>query len=59
MGDDELHEFAGKYLHETDDAYFIFDGDKEICLPISQTEMNHTKDTFFIPEWLAIDKGLI
>ena len=41
-------------------AFLIFDGDDEHWIPKSQVDSFSKQDgTITIPEWLAIDKGLI
>ena len=57
-GQSDLIEIAGDLRRETDKAFLIFDGDKEVWLPKSQVEDNGD-GTFTLPEWLAMDKGLI
>lgn len=54
----DLVDVAAEVRRETDKAWLIFDGDREVWLPKSQCERNHDK-TFTMPEWLANDKGLI
>lgn len=57
-GESDLVDIAGELRHETDKAFLIFDGDKEVWLPKSQVE-NNDDGTFAMPEWLAKDNGLI
>ena len=49
--------------HETDSAYLVYDGKAEVWVPKSQVsdycEENGCVTSIFIPEWLALDKGLI
>ena len=56
--------FAVEYINETEKGLLIFDGDKEVSLPKSQTKIlqeSATSDMMLveIPEWLAIKEGLI
>jgi hypothetical protein len=44
-------------IHQTEKAYLVSDGDNNIWLPKSQVE--YDGEEFSIPEWLAIDKGLV
>jgi hypothetical protein len=47
---------------ESDMAILIDDGDNEVWLPRSQIEYETDKEGFTtvtLPEWLAMDKGLI
>lgn len=57
-GQSDLIEIAGELRHETPRAFLIFDGDKEVWLPKSKVEDNHD-GTFTLPEWLALERGLI
>ena len=58
-------EFCGEIKHETDAAYLVFDGQNEIWLPKSQIKEKRQLDQknndfeFKIPEWLAIEKGIV
>jgi hypothetical protein len=55
-------EFYGEIKHETDDAILVNDGVNEIWLPKSQIEIDYVNETdaqITLPEWLAIDKGII
>lgn len=49
--------------HETDEAMLICDGDKEVWIPkvfiTDECEEKGRIISIFIPEWLALDKGLI
>lgn len=48
--------------HETDKAYLVSDGDRDVWLPKSQVELlDQIEDEgdFEISEWLAKDKELI
>ena len=58
-GNSDLINIAAELRHETDKAFLIFDGDKEIWLPKSLVEHDPDNKTFAMPEWLAMDKGLI
>ncbi len=54
----DIVEIAAELRHETDAAYFIDDGVKRVWVPKSKTQQNDD-GTFSMPEWLAMDKGLI
>jgi tRNA-splicing ligase RtcB len=41
-----------------DKAFLVNDGDKDYWLPKAMTE-NNGDGTFTIPEWLAIEKGIV
>lgn len=67
----KLIDIAAELRHETDKAYFVYDGRSEIkkgdtvkselriWLPKSQVEYNEDDGTFAMPEWLALEKGFI
>lgn len=44
---------------ETELAWEIDDGDTEVWLPKSQTEWLDDEGIMMMPEWLALEKGLI
>lgn len=50
-------------LRETDKAWLVSDGDREVWLPKSQVDTDGLEvgcsGPIFLPEWLALDKGLI
>lgn len=61
----ELTDIAVEIRHETDNALLVWAGVEdgfgdpiEIWLPKSQVEVNED-GTITLPEWLAIEKGLI
>jgi hypothetical protein len=45
--------------HETEKAYLLFDGDKEVWVPKSSREWDGHSKTMQMPEWLAHTKWLI
>lgn len=57
--------FCGELKHETDGAYLVSDGINDIWLPKSQVRefrqvgRRGSDYEFVIPEWLAIEKGVI
>lgn len=54
----ELVDLAGVLLHSTDAALLVdFEG-TQVWLPKSQVEDNND-GTFTMPEWLAIEKGIV
>ena len=55
----DLVDIAGILKHETDRAYLFHDGVQDIWLPKSQCEWDAATKTMAMPEWLAMDKGLI
>lgn len=58
MSDAMLFDFVGILKHETENAFLVNDGDKDYWLPKKLTEDNGD-GTFTIPEWLAIEKGIV
>lgn len=58
MSDPKLFDFAAELRHETEKAFLVHDGEKEFWLPKAMTEMNGD-GTFTLPEWLAIEKGIV
>jgi hypothetical protein len=53
-----LIDVGAEVRRETDKAWLVFDGAREVWLPKSQCERNPDK-TFTMPEWLAVEKELI
>jgi hypothetical protein len=58
MPDAKLFDFAAELKHETENAFLVTDGDKDYWLPKSMTEDNGD-GTWTIPEWIAIEKGIV
>jgi len=52
-------ELTGTVKHETADAYLFSDGDVEVWLPKSLCEWDLAAKEMTLPEWLAIDRGLV
>ena len=48
-----------KLEKETDDAYLIVIDDEQIWLPKSQVRMYPNTEKVYVPDWLALKKGLI
>lgn len=55
----ELVDIAGDIKDETEKAYRFFDGTRTEWLPKSQCEWDERDKTMTMPEWLALEKGLI
>ena len=63
----ETIEIACQVRRQTDKAWLIYDGTKEVWLPTSQiTDHTTTQGLFgekitsvFVPVWLATEKGLV
>lgn len=53
-----LYEFTAELRHQTDKAYLVSYLDKEFWLPKAQTEYDGDI-TFIVPEWLAVEKGIV
>lgn len=58
MSDPKLFDFAATLKHKTDGALLVTDGTADYWLPKKLTEDNGD-GTFTIPEWLAIEKGIV
>jgi hypothetical protein len=54
-----LVDIACEIRHETEKAYLIFDGDKEVWIPKSVGAWGQDAKTMAMPERFALDKGLI
>lgn len=62
--DSEKFEIAADLVHETERAWLVSDGTKEVWLPKSQCEFtpsraNPDHGVFDVPVWLAKEKGLL
>ena len=55
----EITEIAGEVHHETEKAYLFYDGINKVWLPKSQCQWDEDEQTMSVPEWLALEKGLI
>jgi mannose-6-phosphate isomerase-like protein (cupin superfamily) len=55
----DLVDIGVELKHETDRAWLVFDGAKEVWVPKSQAELSEDQKTLTMPEWLAMDKGFI
>jgi hypothetical protein len=53
-----LTDIACEVRRESERAWLIFDGEREVWLAKSLVE-NNGDGTFTLPEWLASEKGLI
>lgn len=65
MGNSDLIDVTVQLHHETPKAVLVSDdGDREnaVWLPLSQCEIEHKRSGIVVvtlPEWLAIEKGLV
>lgn len=61
MSEDSVVEIPyDEHVHETDKACLFAIGDEEVWIPKSQIQDWFPSDNVFsIPEWLAIEKGLV
>lgn len=59
MPDPRLTDIAGELRHETERAYLIFDGAREVWVPKALVEYDTRDKVFTMPEWLAEREGLI
>ncbi len=55
----DIIEIAGELRRETEKAYLLFDGTREAWLPKASCEWDEKDKTMQMPEWLALEKGLI
>lgn len=46
-------------IHETELAWLMLIEDQEVWLPKSQCEFDEDDGTVLVPEWLAVEKGLV
>lgn len=59
MSEPRLTDIAGELRHETERAYLIFDGAREVWVPKALVEYDVRDKVFTMPEWLAEREGLI
>lgn len=59
MSSNDSVEVAGEVRGETDLSYKFWDGDKMCMLPKSKCEWDEDGGTMTMPEWLAMNEGLI
>jgi hypothetical protein len=52
----DLVDITAELRRETEKAWLVFDGSKEVWLPKSQVERE--RNVFTMPSWLAGEKGL-
>lgn len=57
-GRSDIVDIACEIRSETERAIQIYDGERTVWLPRSQIEIGHD-GTIAMPEWLAMEKGLI
>ena len=63
--DIKLEDISAVIRHETDAAWLIYDGSKNVWVPKSQVEIDppnaqpRDQVTVTMPHWLAKDKGFI
>ena len=55
----DIIDIAGELRHETDKAFLLFDGDKEVWVPKSHGEWDPYNRVMQMPEWMALQKGLL
>jgi hypothetical protein len=46
-------------IKETPDAWLLDMGDEKVWFPKSQCELDEDEQIIDVPEWLAIEKGLV
>ena len=52
-------EIAGEIHEDRPASYLFYDGSKIVTLPKSQVEWDPDDKVMRMPEWLAIDRGLV
>lgn len=55
----DIIEIAGELRHETEKAYLFFDRTKEVWVAKALCEWSDQDGTIQMPEWLAMERGLI
>lgn len=55
----DLVDIEGEVRGQTEKAYRFYNGSVEVWLPKSQVEWDFDNKTMAMPEWLALEKGLI
>jgi len=58
-GNSDVVDIAGELRHETERAFLFYDGKETVWLPKSLCEWDQYSGTITLPEWLAMEKGLI
>lgn len=58
-GSSDIVDISGEIRGETSAAYRFYDGTQTVWLPKSQVEWDADRKQMAMPEWLAMDKGLI
>lgn len=52
--------FVERLIRDTPDSWLILTADdEEVWLPKSQVELDDDESVVMVPEWLAIDRGLV
>lgn len=59
MPDEELTFSYDEFIRETSSAWLLSIDNEEIWLPKSQCEIDRQDETIYVPEWLAIEEGLV
>jgi hypothetical protein len=55
----DIIEIAGEVRLEREKSYLFFDGAREAWVPKAICEWDEKDKTMQMPEWLALEKGLI
>jgi hypothetical protein len=55
----DIIEIAGELRNKTEKAYQFYDGSKTVWIPKSQAEWDDHSQSMQMPEWLAMERGLI
>ena len=57
-GRSDLVDIEADLIHETDKAYLLSNGERQVWVPKSVVQ-NNEDGTWTMPERLAVDKGLV
>lgn len=55
----EIVDISGELIHETERAWLFTDGENRVWLPKSICEWDEQAGVMTVPEWIALEKGLI
>lgn len=54
-----MFSIPGEVIRETEKAWLFSDGVEKIWLPKSRCEWDEGEGMMSVPEWMAIEKGLV
>lgn len=59
MPNNEMIEISGEIVEDRRASYLFYDGTKSVFLPKSLVEWDSDEKVMRVPEWMAMEKGLI